>query len=94
MVVLKKYILYLLGFSVLIGFIITILSGFFSHSGYVGGAVWGFPFYWKLRILPAPPYVSDINILYDNFIYDVVIWTIIVFVLSLLIYKKYMIRFN
>jgi len=71
--------------SVIIGIIITYITGFFDFQNRAGGNNWGFPLVWITQpVIPNPP---PKKLDYIAFLFDVIIWFVIIFLIFFLYYK-------
>ena len=70
--------------SLLVGIILTILSGFFQHQNLFGFKGFGYPFTWLIQIDSLPEYSQFFNINWFNFMFDIIIWAIIFFIILII----------
>ena len=84
----KKIVYKLIILSIILGIIITLITGFFTHPSVVGAKWWGYPLTWKTQAVLSPEYSPPLNINWLNFIIDIIIWTIIFFIIFGIILRK------
>ncbi len=84
----KKIVYKLIISSLIMGMIITLITGLFTHQGVVGANWWGYPFTWLTRAVVSPEYSPPLNLNLLNLIIDIIIWTIIAFAIFVVIFKK------
>ena len=67
--------------SFIVGLIITIITGFFTHpmNGLIGSERWGFPLYWITQAI-VPGAEKVIN--WSNFIINTFFWGALVFLIN------------
>ncbi len=71
--------------SVLLGILITLLTGFLSTSHLLGATHYGFPSTWMVYMVVSPVY-NPVALNYTNFVIDVAVWSVVAWVvLSLLL---------
>ena len=79
-----KKLSFILILSIILGIIISFLTGFYSNPSFVGGSIWGFPISFKQSTLSGPPnFSSQIGFYHINFLYNCVFWTVIVLIISI-----------
>lgn len=77
-----KLIIFVL-FSLIIGIIITLLTGLFLYpnGGIIGVKKWGFPFYWLSQVI----YPGSVKIIHwSNLLIDILIWGSLFFMIIFL----------
>jgi len=87
-----RKIIKLIIFFIIIGLIITLITGLFSNlDTLVGVSRWGYPLYWLSKMVIGPQYSPPLDIVWLNLIIDVIIWSIIVYLilLELVILREY-----
>ena len=84
----KKIVYKLIISSLIIGIVITLITGLFTHPDIVGANWWGYPLTWLTQAVLSPEYSPPLNINWLNLIIDIVVWTIIAFVILVAIFRK------
>ena len=86
----KKRNIFTIIISIVYGTAITLISGFYSNTGGIEGAgKWGYPLYWKSKILASPNYSPPMNIEWIGLILDIMIWSILIYLILLIINRTF-----
>jgi hypothetical protein len=84
----RKNKIYLIFSSVILGIVITLLTGLLTLPGMVGATWRGYPFHWMSKMVVDSEYSAPLVIWWDSLIYDFIFWSFIVFLILLVIYRK------
>ena len=87
-----KKMIQLIIFFIIIGLIITLITGLFSNlDTIVGASIWGYPLHWLSKMVVGSQYSPPLDVVWLNLIIDIMIWSIVVYLilLELVILKKY-----
>ena len=85
----RKKLIQITIISVIVGIIITVITGLLSNQGnFVGSGRWGYPVHWLSRIIVGPQYSPPTNIVWLNLMIDIVIWSIVILVILIIVFRN------